>query len=57
MLLTIMASKETVKHVLRSDIRDLKKLAHLAELCFNSNDFKEGREAFMEKRKPNFTGK
>lgn len=55
--LTIMASKETVKHVLRSEIRDLKKLAQLAELCFNSNDFKEGREAFMEKRKPNFTGK
>jgi len=55
--LTIMVSKETVKHVLRSDIKDLKKLAQLAELCFNSNDFEEGREAFMEKRKPNFTGK
>ncbi|MEK9794113.1 MAG: enoyl-CoA hydratase [Hyphomicrobiales bacterium] len=55
--LTIMASKETVKHILRSEIRDLKKLDQLSEQCFNSNDFKEGREAFMEKRKPNFTGK
>jgi enoyl-CoA hydratase len=25
--------------------------------CFASNDFIEGRRAFMEKRKPAFTGK
>ena len=55
--LTIMASKERVKHILRSEVSDLKKLDQLSEQCFNSNDFKEGREAFMEKRKPNFTGK
>ena len=24
--------------------------------CFDSADYKEGRTAFMEKRKPNFTG-
>lgn len=24
--------------------------------CFDSNDYKEGRTAFMEKRRPNFTG-
>jgi len=26
------------------------------EQCFTSNDFIEGRRAFMEKRKPAFTG-
>ena len=25
--------------------------------CFASDDYKEGRQAFMEKRKPNFVGK
>jgi enoyl-CoA hydratase/carnithine racemase len=24
--------------------------------CFDSNDYREGRRAFMEKRKPAFTG-
>ena len=26
------------------------------EVCFRSSDYKEGQAAFMEKRKPRFTG-
>src|SRR3954470_17008889 len=34
--------------------RDLKKCAALVDACFASDDYKEGRKAFMEKRKPAF---
>jgi enoyl-CoA hydratase/carnithine racemase len=30
--------------------------AELVEQCFASKDYTEGRRAFMEKRKPAFTG-
>jgi enoyl-CoA hydratase/carnithine racemase len=36
--------------------RDLAKCQAMVEDCFRSNDYTEGRRAFMEKRKPNFTG-
>ena len=31
-------------------------IAAVAETCFNSADYKEGRTAFMEKRKPVWQG-
>jgi enoyl-CoA hydratase/carnithine racemase len=36
--------------------KDLKACDALVSQCFASQDYTEGRKAFMEKRKPNFTG-
>ncbi len=45
---------ETVKDESR---RDLARANALVEACFTSEDYVEGRTAFMEKRKPVFKGK
>ncbi|MCC6889342.1 MAG: enoyl-CoA hydratase/isomerase family protein [Hyphomicrobiales bacterium] len=37
--------------------RNLARAAEMVEDCFKSQDYIEGRRAFMEKRKPRFTGK
>ena len=36
--------------------RDLARCADMVKRCFASKDYIEGRRAFMEKRKPAFTG-
>jgi enoyl-CoA hydratase len=55
--LTIRAAKATVAEVLKDpERRDLDALDVKIKACFDSADFKEGRTAFMEKRKPNFIG-
>ena len=56
--MTIAAAKFAVQQALKDPAdRDLAKAQRMVEVCFASADHKEGRTAFMEKRKPNFTGK
>jgi enoyl-CoA hydratase len=55
--LTIAATKFIVGEVLKdADARDLARGEALVQKCFTSSDYQEGRKAFMEKRKPAFTG-
>jgi enoyl-CoA hydratase/carnithine racemase len=56
--LTIRASKRTVRELLKSSATfDAEACAALVKQCFESQDYIEGRRAFMEKRKPVFQGK
>src|SRR2546421_5450089 len=55
--LTVKAAKFIVGEATKDEsMRDLKRCTKLVEQCFASNDYTEGRRAFMEKRKPVFTG-
>jgi enoyl-CoA hydratase len=56
--LTIRAAKMCVDEFLyRPEAVDMKALDAAVEACFASADYAEGRRAFMEKRKPKFTGR
>ena len=55
--LTVKAVKYIVGEVMKDESkRNLTRCTELVEQCFASQDFIEGRRAFMEKRKPAFTG-
>jgi enoyl-CoA hydratase len=55
--LTIKAVKFAVAEAVKDETeRDPARMTEMVEACFKSSDYTEGRTAFMEKRKPVFTG-
>lgn len=55
--LTLKAAKRAAMALTRPGLEDFSELDALVTDCFRSEDYAEGRAAFMEKRKPRFHGR
>jgi enoyl-CoA hydratase len=56
--LTVKAAKAAVNEAMKDAAnRDLDSINAMVNACFDSEDYKEGRVAFKEKRKPSFQGR
>ena len=54
--MTMHALKRTVAELVKGEKADLTLCDQLVQACFDSQDYIEGRRAFMEKRRPVFRG-